>query len=321
MLGNAGPKLFFFALLAALPFASAANFALTISPKDFNGIPSLYKDELFPYQVKIVNFGSEKITGVHVELNAEPELSIIDNSAENEANIEKQRKTFIIEQIRPGEISVTDILVKAKADNSDKAILSANYGLFDYSNAAVAFMKIVPSPVDVSVKAHKEAVAPLEENELVLSIANNSPNSISDISAELVLPKDLESDANVFTLHELAPNLRSGETQFGFRAKELAQGKRRVALLVSFTDAAGRHALDKAIAIDVKSPDFSILLVAIAIAFIIGVVLLSSNTATKVSTKIHIEPHDKKSSSATSPKNDKADAAKAAAKPKTEAAP
>ncbi|GEM_PF-3362784 len=266
MAGNAGHKaLFFFALFFLPFFGSATDIALTIEPRDANAVSAIYKDELVPYQIKIINFGAEKATGLYIELNAEKELAIIDNAAE------KQVRSFLIEQIKPAEIAVIDVLLKAKADSSEKAIVSANYGFETFTNATVAFLKIVPSKIDVSVKAKNPYFAPVEENKLLLSIKNNSGKTISSVSAELVLPADFESDTNELVFDSIAPGQKIENAEFGFRAKELAQGKRRLAVLVSFTDESGKHTLDKAIDVEVKSQTttiFIILLIVVAIAAI-----------------------------------------------------
>ncbi len=277
MAGKKSEIILFFLLLLLPAFSFARDFAVSIEPKDFNGIPEIYKDELVSYQVKAINFSNEKITGLHIEIGAEPGLAIIDNAAENENNIERQKKTFEIEQIKPGEIAVVEFLLKAKAENSEKAIVSANYGLLNYTNSVVAFLKIVPSDVVVSVNAKQPLFAPTEENALLLTISNNSAKPISAVQAQLVLPRDFESDANILALGELAPRQKTENNEFFFHAKELAQGKRRVALLVSFSDEKGKHTLDKAVNVDVKSSSFAILVVFIAIAFIVGIVLLSGN--------------------------------------------
>lgn len=274
MAGKKGKAIFFFLLFLLPVFGFAKDFALSIEPKDFNGVPEIYKDELVSYQIKAINFGSEKITGLHIELNAEPGLAIMDNAAENENNVEKQAKTIEIEQIKPGEIAVVEFLLKAKADKSEKAIVSANYGLQNYTNSVVAFLKIVPSNVVVSANPKHTSFAPTEENALLLAISNNSAKPISAVQASLVLPRDFESDANSFFLAELASKQKTENNEFAFRAKELAQGKRRIALLVSFTDEKGKHTLDKAVNLEVKSSSLAILAVFIAIAFIAGIVLL-----------------------------------------------
>ena len=103
---------------------------------------------------------------------------------------------------------------------------------------------------------------------------NYSEKTISGIRAELVLPSDFETDSNAFALQELAPKQKIENQEFLFSSKELVQGKRRIALLVSFTDENGVHMLDKATIVEVKSPDLSILLVAAAIALILASVLV-----------------------------------------------
>jgi len=270
MAGKKGSLIIF--LLLLLPASAIArDFAVSIEPKDFNGTPEIYKDEIITYQVKAINFGRENITGLHVELNVGDELSIIDSEAQNENNTERQKKVFTVEQVKPGEIILIEFLLKAKAEKSEKAIVSANYGLLEYTNSVIAFLDIVPGNVIVSVSPKQPSFAPSEDNSLFLSISNNSPAAISGIRAVLVLPRDFESDSNTIILPDLETGKKTENNEFSFAAKELAQGKRRVALLVSFTDEKGAHTLDKAVTVDVKSSSIAILAVAIAVAVIVGI--------------------------------------------------
>jgi hypothetical protein len=188
----------------------------------------------------------------------------------------------LVEQLKPGEIFAIDFLLKAKVAKSEKAMVSASYGLESYSSAVVSFLKIVPSTLQVTVKPKDESFVASQDNELQLVFFNNSEKPIKEIKAKIVLPLDFETDSNEFYQAELLPQQKL-EHSFVFNAKELAFGKRRIALIVSFTDEKGPHSLDKATEVDVKVSSVPMLLAILAIIFLIGGSLFFG-------TKINSEP-------------------------------
>ena len=280
---------------AVLTFGSlaTAEFSVSISPQ--SGRAFLFENEVQPFELKVINLGPNRETGIQFSATVSDELVLL------EKGTAVQKQTFLVQELFPNQATTIPILVKAVAVGT-RPVLSVSYGQQSLSHLAAQLIEVRPSPFRLELNHPSFTVSPGNIGSVTVSFFNDSNSAVSDLSLGLTAPA--AANVEVPTKPLIVPRLPAGGAvrgiPFEFWPHSVSESKVELTLRAAFSDSAGMHRFEKPVSLEITQGvgDIGFLLVFL-ILILLGYwvwqrVRPSPTAATKTMAVIKTEKTEKK---------------------------
>ncbi len=238
------------ALLLALFVSSAfaSQISVSVFPKNrVLEVLRLYPDETGELEVVVTNNSAETVENLNLRFSVrETSLSLFRDSLAVDTLAES------IPLLSPGETKLIFVMVKPKEFSQEQQPFSVNYGIETFTHGAFTLVEITESPLEVQGRLAKSALDIGEGSKLVLQLKNKGDFPINNISAEIIVPNGLIAKSPPLAIGILSPGESIVDKDFLFDVDPIVSGKKRIVLLTSFEDSAGKHVLERDYFVDVQ---------------------------------------------------------------------
>ncbi len=257
------------ALAVLITGVNAAQLTVSVYPKDPGlEILKLYPDEVGVLEITVSNSGEEAVENVNISISVKDTSLVL-----FEDFISKQVVSQQIALIEPGAAKTILVNVKPREFSKENQPFVVRYGAEILTHSVVTYVGVVESPLDVQVRLAKSALDIGEGSKVVVTLKNKGQSNISDVEAELVVPRGFESKSDRIIIDLLAEGESLVDREFEFKVDPIVSGQQRILLLVSFVDENGKHAIERELFVDVQNRAMVLQIIIIAIVVLIIIAL------------------------------------------------
>jgi hypothetical protein len=259
-------------LLALLVLFSTSALALqasvSIYPKNV-GVETLrlYPFEVGELEVSVSNNGSRAIENLNLRVSVDSPLVILRDGAAVPVLSES------IALLEPGQTETLFVRVKPQELSQEKQFVYVNYGLEEFTHLAATYVEVAESPLEVQARLAKSALDTGEGSKLVVTLRNKGKSPVNSIEASLMLPPGLVGKSQPLSADFLSQGESIADREFLFEPNPEVTGEKKITLLVSFEDPAGRHFLERDFFVDIQNRRAVLYFIVAAIIALIVVAL------------------------------------------------
>jgi len=283
MAGQKTESRLLFPVFFVLFFSTLAFAQVAVSIQSIKAMPSnhMYTNEVSEFKIVALNLSNGRIVGEQFKVQPSSELSLLENGQET------SEQSFLVPELLPNQAIELRFWLKAHSDASEKAVVSVNFGQTVFSDLTATRLRIVPSPLRMTVVPQKNVVATGEVSALLVSLVNDSNFSLQGIRSELVSSERADSLSKPFEAAEFPPRQSVENRLFEFWPRPLASGRHELIVKTVFSDALGEHQLDHRVEVQVRETT-SFVLFLVGALLVVGVLYwLWIRTVSKPPVKLH----------------------------------
>jgi hypothetical protein len=241
----------------------------------------LYANEVNEFKIAAINLSNERLVGERFQVQVSSELVLLEN------DLEKNEQSFLVPELLPNQETEIRFVVKALSKPSANAVVSVNYGQTVFSDLVATRFAIVPSPLRVTVSPEKNVLSVGEASAVLVSLVNDSNQSLYNIRSELLSTQKIDSLSEAFETAELLPGNAVENQRFEFWPRALASEKNDLVVKTVFSDSLGEHELENRVGIETSDTGNSVLLLLGAVIVIGLLYWFWARTTHKEPVKIH----------------------------------
>ncbi|MFH1697211.1 MAG: hypothetical protein ABH854_04910 [Candidatus Diapherotrites archaeon] len=242
--------------------AGAAMLSVVVEPEAGAAV-RLYPSEITSYRVVAINNDTATLENIFLRVSVEGGLAIVENGTRL---LEKKFEPFSLKGEGREEKRIT---VKAMQSGAKKFGIVVEYGISGYTHTSSTTLAVSENPAAINARLSKTALSRGEEGAIVLDVTNTTDAKMHDISAELKVPEGIKELSGRFYLAELAPGQAFSNREFSFQPGGDMVGRNNIILEVSYTDAEGKHTLQKDFVVDIQDREQYILVLAAGIVLLV----------------------------------------------------
>ncbi|MFH0955137.1 MAG: hypothetical protein V1777_03465 [Candidatus Micrarchaeota archaeon] len=225
--------LFLSFFLLGLTATAGAQFSVLILPQSQNGF--WYQNEIVPVEIKIINLGNRRETGIRLFVETTKDLAII-----NQDQIRPSQE-LAIPELFANQAESRIVFVKATGAPTQNAILSVSYGIGKYSNLASQTVEIRSAPVRLELNQNRFVLFESKPQKVFASFFNDQNKTLSNLQIRLFGPADVDITGKTFQQETVGPFQSIQNAELEFWPQPLATGTRELTAVASYTDSNGFH--------------------------------------------------------------------------------